>query len=158
MKNYPIVFSLALLASLTFTVQAIKADEVSEESEEQPAQAEQAAPQHQRPAGQQESDITFLHDVEYGKAGDHVLHMEIAMPKVKPDKPMPAVLFFHPGGFVEGTHKSIPIAFLAKRGYFVGSVEYRFSNEAIFPAQLQDAQLAVRWLRANAKQYNVDPK
>jgi acetyl esterase/lipase len=102
------------------------------------------------------NDITFLHDVEYGKAGDHVLHVEIAMPAAKPDKPMPAVVFFHPGGFVEGTHKKFP-TFLAHKGYFVASVEYRFSNEAPFPAQLQDGQLAVRWLRANAKKYGVDP-
>ena len=167
MNIYPKLLFLAVLASLSLSTQPIRAaDEVSEESEEAPSQVHQAATVRpnlgqkapQEGQGQQDPNITFLHDVEYGKAGDHVLHMEIAMPKVKPDKPMPAVLYFHPGGFVEGTHKSIPIAFLAKRGYFVGSVEYRFSNEAIFPAQLQDAQLAVRWLRANAKQYNVDPK
>ena len=43
------------------------------------------------------------------------------------------------------------------RGYVVASVEYRFSQKAIFPAQIQDCQAAIRCLRANAKKYNIDP-
>ena len=43
------------------------------------------------------------------------------------------------------------------RGYVVASIEYRFSQKAIFPAQIQDCQAAIRWLRANAKKYNIDP-
>jgi acetyl esterase/lipase len=42
------------------------------------------------------------------------------------------------------------------RGYAVASVEYRFSQKAIFPAQIQDCQAAIRWLRAHAKEYNLD--
>jgi len=103
-----------------------------------------------------EGNITFLRDVEFGKIGDRVLHMEIAIPKMPAAQPMPAILFFHAGGFSEGTHRHIPILFMANSGYFIASVEYRFSTEAQFPAQLEDAQLAVRWLRANAKEYNVD--
>jgi acetyl esterase/lipase len=101
--------------------------------------------------------IESIQDVEYGKMGNRELHMSIAVPRVATPKPMAAVLYFHGGSFVKGDYKQIPIMFLAKRGYFVASVEYRFSDEAQFPAQLQDAQLAVRWLRANAKKYNVDP-
>jgi acetyl esterase/lipase len=100
--------------------------------------------------------IQLLHDVEYGRPDGHPLHVEIAMP-AHSAKPTPAILYFHPGGFVEGSHKQSPIAVLAHHGYFAASVEYRFSNEAPFPAQFQDGQLAVRWLRANAAKYNVDP-
>jgi acetyl esterase/lipase len=42
------------------------------------------------------------------------------------------------------------------RGYLVASIEYRFSQKAIFPAQIQDCQAAIRWLRAHAKKYNID--
>jgi acetyl esterase/lipase len=42
------------------------------------------------------------------------------------------------------------------KGYAVASVEYRFSQKAKFPAQIQDCQAAIRWLRAHAKQYNFD--
>jgi acetyl esterase/lipase len=45
---------------------------------------------------------------------------------------------------------------LVFKGYAVASVEYRFSQKGIFPAQIQDCQAAIRWLRAHAKQYNFD--
>jgi acetyl esterase/lipase len=105
----------------------------------------------------QAGEITLIHDVEYGRVGDRVLHVEIAMPTRRPNRPMPAVLYFHPGSFVEGSHKKNWIVFLAKLGYFTASVEYRFSTEAKFPAQLEDAQLAVRWLRAHSNEYGIDP-
>jgi acetyl esterase/lipase len=47
---------------------------------------------------------------------------------------------------------------MANRGYVVASIEYRFSQKALFPAQIQDCQAAIRWLRANAKTYNIDPE
>jgi acetyl esterase/lipase len=46
---------------------------------------------------------------------------------------------------------------LAKDGYVVASVEYRLSNVATFPAQIEDCKAAIRWLRANAEKYQLDP-
>jgi len=46
----------------------------------------------------------------------------------------------------------------AKRGYVVATISYRFVKEAIFPAYVQDAKCAVRWMRANADKYPIDPK
>ncbi len=46
---------------------------------------------------------------------------------------------------------------LAQHGYFTASAEYRLSGEAPWPAQLEDCKLAVRWLRAQCREYNVDP-
>lgn len=46
---------------------------------------------------------------------------------------------------------------LAKKGYTVASVEYRTSNEAKFPEALTDVKAAIRYLRANAQRYNIDP-
>jgi len=42
------------------------------------------------------------------------------------------------------------------RGYAVVSINYRLSSEAIFPAQIYDVKAAVRWIRANAKQYKFN--
>lgn len=47
---------------------------------------------------------------------------------------------------------------LARSGFAVASIEYRFIQEAIFPAQIHDVNAAVRWLRAHADEYNLDPK
>ena len=45
----------------------------------------------------------------------------------------------------------------AARGYVAASIEYRTSNEAQFPAQLTDVKAAVRYLRAHAEDYSIDP-
>lgn len=100
--------------------------------------------------------IAVEHDVVIGKGGDRDLHAEIAYPK-ESSKPLPAVIYIHGGGWIGGSHKNSPIIQLAKEGYFAASIEYRLSNVAKWPAQIQDCKLGVRWLRANAAKYNIDP-
>src|SRR5262249_13044459 len=51
-----------------------------------------------------------------------------------------------------------PGVYLSARGFAVASVNYRLSSHAAFPAQIEDCKAAVRWLRANAKKYNLDPE
>jgi acetyl esterase/lipase len=101
--------------------------------------------------------VTFIHDVEIGKGGDSTLHAEIAYPETPSSKPMPAVIWIHGGGWSRGSYKVNPAKSLALHGYFTASIEYRLSGVAIWPAQLEDCRLAVRWLRANAAKYNIDP-
>jgi acetyl esterase/lipase len=100
--------------------------------------------------------IDVLHDVVIGKGGDRDLHAEIAYPKYA-TQPMPAIIFIHGGGWIFGNHKLSPILQIAQSGYFGASIEYRLSNVAKWPAQIQDCKLGVRWLRANAARYNIDP-
>ena len=73
--------------------------------------------------------------------------------------PFPLIINVHGGGFMMGD-KSNPAGadeFLAA-GYAVASVDYRLSGEALAPAQIQDVKAAVRFLRANASQYKLDPQ
>ncbi len=100
---------------------------------------------------------TLVHDVEIGKGGDRPLHAELAYPTVLPKAPMPAVIWIHGGGWSMGTHVKNPARSLVRDGYFTASIEYRLSGEATWPAALEDCRLAVRWLRANAAKYHVDP-
>ena len=75
------------------------------------------------------------------------------------DGPFPLIINVHGGGFMMGD-KSNPASadeFLAA-GYAVASVDYRLSGEALAPAQIQDVKAAVRFLRANAEQYKLDPQ
>jgi acetyl esterase/lipase len=101
--------------------------------------------------------VEVLHDVVIGKGGGRDLHAEVAYPK-NATKPMPAVIYIHGGGWIGGSHKQSPVLALAQAGYFAASIEYRLSNEAKWPAQIEDCKLGVRWLRANAAKYNVDPE
>lgn len=72
--------------------------------------------------------------------------------------PPPLIVFIHGGGWQAGTKRQCPARAFLARGYAVASVEYRFSDVAIFPAQVEDCKAAVRWLRAHAKEhrYNAD--
>jgi len=110
----------------------------------------------QTPAPAPTGEIVVLHDVVIGKGGGRDLHAEIAYPK-NATTPMPAVIYIHGGGWIGGSHKNSPIQGLARAGFFAASIEYRLSNEAKWPAQIEDCKLGVRWLRANAAKYRVDP-
>lgn len=103
------------------------------------------------------AEVDLFHDVKMGTGGGRTLHAEIARPKHPPKTPMPAVIWIHGGGWQEGSHKQNGAAALALFGYFTASIEYRLSGEAAWPAQIEDCKLAVRWLRANAAAYQVDP-
>jgi acetyl esterase/lipase len=75
--------------------------------------------------------------------------------------PFPLVVVIHGGGFIEGDKKGSSqlskIKVLLKEGYATASINYRLSDEKIFPAQIYDAKTAVRYLRSNTKKYNLDP-
>jgi acetyl esterase/lipase len=63
----------------------------------------------------------------------------------------------HGGAFRLGsTQDNVPLPYLAE-GYAVASINYRMSKHALFPAQVQDCKAAVRWPRANAEQFSLDP-
>ncbi len=101
--------------------------------------------------------VEIIENVEYGTGGGHPLHVDIARPAETPKGLMPAVLTIHGGGWAGGSHRGYLPFGLVKEGYLVAAVEYRLSGEAPWPAQIEDCKAAVRWLRANAAKYHVDP-
>ncbi len=103
------------------------------------------------------SGVEIIENVEYGTGNGHALHVDIARPRETPKDLMPAVLTIHGGGWAGGTHRGYLPFGLVKQGCLVAAVEYRLSGEAPWPAQIEDCKAAVRWLRANAAKYHVDP-
>ena len=86
------------------------------------------------------------------------LKMDIVYPD-KREKLLPCVLWICGGGWLT-MNRSAHLAYLSKlalSGFTVASMEYRTSNEAPFPAQLIDVKSAVRYLKANAARYSIDP-
>jgi acetyl esterase/lipase len=73
--------------------------------------------------------------------------------------PVPLVVFVHGGGWVEGDKSQVAskLPHLLEQGFAVASIGYRLASEAVFPAAVQDAKAAVRWLRANAATHGIDP-
>lgn len=99
-------------------------------------------------------------DAVYGTAGagGRQLLAQVYRPRI-PATPRPAVVFVH-GGAWAGGHPSMHTrlaALLAGDGYVTACIHYRLSGEAPWPAALEDAKCAVRWLRAEHERLGVDP-
>ena len=119
-----------------------------------------------RPAAAQEaipSAVRYERDVVYGEIDGQQLLLDVALP---PDRaePRPAMIVLHAGSMVMGDREwvgDIP-QFLAEAGFVAFNVEYRLFSQGsganTWPAQLDDAQRVVRWVRANAATYGVDPE
>jgi acetyl esterase/lipase len=101
--------------------------------------------------------ITAEYDVKYVPNGDAAQALDIYFAEPPADKPLPLLVWIHGGGWSGGSKAQPPYLGQLLRGYVIASVEYRFSQTAKFPAQIQDCQAAIRWLRANSKKYNIDP-
>jgi acetyl esterase/lipase len=71
----------------------------------------------------------------------------------------PAIIFVHGGGWRSGNKYQFrrQAAYFASKGYVCICIEYRLSGEAVFPAAVEDCKCAVRWLRARAEMYDIDP-
>lgn len=101
-------------------------------------------------------------DLTYCTTTDGVkLTMDLYQPK-KVDGPAPAVLYVHGGGWTGGDKSDgAGLLFkeeLVRRGYMMAAINYRLAPKFAFPAQIEDVKCAVRYLRANAAKYNIDPK
>ena len=119
--------------------------------------AQQPAPAS-RPLPALPPSVELLPDVVFGTGGGRDLTLDIVRPRVAPAKRMPAIVFIHGGAWQNGSSKGgigglVPFA---KEGYFGASINYRFTQEAVFPAQIEDCKCAIRFLRAHAAAYNID--
>lgn len=105
-------------------------------------------------------EIEIQKDVVYGKGGGEDLTLDVAKPKGI-SATVPAIVVIHGGGWAGGS-KDDPVHTMlareaAERGYVAININYRLAPRHQFPAQIEDCKCAVRWLRAHAKEMNVDP-
>jgi acetyl esterase/lipase len=107
----------------------------------------------------QQDKFDVIKDIEYAKIGDVSNKLDLYIPKNDGSKPLPLIIFIHGGGWLGGDKAKpyIPIIPTVEKGYINASINYRLSNVAKFPACVEDCKSAVRWLRANAKKYNINP-
>ena len=110
--------------------------------------------------------VTTLYDVPYGRADGRDLLLDLYLPAtdgpgVNSARPRPVIVFFHGGGWRVGSKadaKGNVEKLVAQTGYALASVNYRLSQEAIFPAPILDGKTAVRWVRENASRFHLDPQ
>lgn len=104
-------------------------------------------------------DVTFEAGIEYANPDGQHLKLDLALPKTG-DGPFPAVVCIHGGGFRAGTREGYDglCIRLAQKGFIAMTVTYRLAPKYPFPAAVHDTKAAVRWARANAGKYKIDPE
>ncbi len=116
-----------------------------------------AQPIRARPRPAQITDAEIQRDLVYKRIDGRALGLDLYSPS-KPAGPLPVIIWLHGGGWSKGRKEGhSPAVTLVDDGYAVASVDYRLTGIAPFPAQIEDCKAAVRWLRANASKYNLDP-
>lgn len=97
-------------------------------------------------------------NITYCRLGKRQLKLDAFYPKEKMPRGRTAIIIIHGGGWRSGNRtQHYPLAQkLADLGYVCFTPEYRLSTEALFPAGVFDIKAAIRWVRKNANQYNVD--
>ena len=127
-------------------------DKTAQPTPSKPAAPTAASPVKLPPGVKMERDISYVPN------GDAAQKLDLYLPEKPAERPLPLIVHIHGGGWMGGNKFPCPVVGMVAKGYAVASVEYRFSQKAKFPAQIQDCQAAIRWLRANNKQHNIDPE
>ena len=96
-------------------------------------------------------------DLVYAIHGDQKMKLDLYVPEG--DGLFPMIVWIHGGGWIRGDKNNCrPLNFgYCQNGYATASLSYRFSDVAPFPAQIEDCKAAIRWLKAHAKEYHLDP-
>ena len=102
--------------------------------------------------------VTWEEGIEYSTPEGESLKLNLARPK-SGEGPFPAVICIHGGGFRAGSRDGYDqlCVRLAERGYVAATISYRLAPKHRFPAAVHDTKAAVRWLRAHAPEYRIDP-
>jgi acetyl esterase/lipase len=109
------------------------------------------------------ASVEALRGITYVRHGGRELRLDLYLPKARAaqaeDKSVPGIVFVHGGGWRTGVRENFaPMAIrMAERGYAAATVSYRLSPEAPYPAAIHDVKAALRWMRAHAGQYGIDP-
>lgn len=100
--------------------------------------------------------VKVLRDLQYLEGGHQRNRLDLYLP-AKAEGRLPLVVWIHGGAWLAGSKEACPAVPLTAKGYAVASINYRLSQHAVFPAQIEDCKAAIRWLRANGVKYQLDP-
>jgi acetyl esterase/lipase len=97
---------------------------------------------------------TVERDLPYVNTGHPRQTLDLYLPQA--ERPLPLIIWIHGGAFRMGSKEDdVPVEQLG-RGYAIAAINYRLSQHALFPAQIEDCKAAVRWLRSHAASYGID--
>jgi acetyl esterase/lipase len=109
-----------------------------------------------RTSGTRLPEGTTVHkDLAYVRNGHARQILDLYLPPA--ERPLPLVVYIHGGAWTMGDKADAPPVEYLSRGYALAALDYRLSQHALFPAQIEDCKAAVRWLRVHAEPYGLDP-
>lgn len=97
-------------------------------------------------------------ELTYAAVAGRELKLDLYRSVEASGKLVPTILWIHGGAWRAGSKDQVPVLHWLQCGYAIASVEYRLSPEARFPAQAHDIKAAIRFLRAHADRYQLDPR
>lgn len=109
-----------------------------------------------RPRAAEITNAAVQRDLVYKRVNGIVLALDLYRPE-RVSGPLPVIIWIHGGSWYSGRKERCPAVRIVDEGYALASIDYRLTEVAPFPAQIEDCKAAVRWLRANAAKYNLDP-
>ena len=101
------------------------------------------------------ADVSVKRNLEYARVGDRPLLLDLYRAPASKER-LPVVVWVHGGGWKAGSKDRCPGIWLTEHGYAVAGINYRLSDEAPWPAQIDDCRSAVRWLRTHADDFGLD--
>lgn len=104
--------------------------------------------------------IRFELDLPYGDSGDPRRRLDLYLPDEPASDALPVIVFLHGGGWMQGDKADGAghlLPFVRDGAYAGVSAGYRLTGEAEWPAQIDDAKTVIRWVRAHADEYGLDP-
>jgi endo-1,4-beta-xylanase len=119
-----------------------------------PASAQEGAPNEGRPQ-QGQPRLKIERNIEFARTGGQALQLDLYRQDPSP-RPSPVVLWIHGDDTGSATRSPSPAAALVTPGFAVASIDYRTGTGTNLSSQVADAKAAIRWLRANARTYNLD--
>jgi len=99
-----------------------------------------------------------IKNIPYVANGAPRQNFDLHLPARNGNTPVPLIVWIHGGAWKMGSKDWDNLGYLVNDGWAIASIDYRFSTEAVFPAQIQDCNAALNFLIAHAADYGIDPK
>lgn len=99
--------------------------------------------------------FTTIEALEYANVDGKPLLLDLRIPDGP--GPYPVIIYLHSGAWISGDRTGGAALRQAARGYAVANIDYRLAPQYTWPAQVEDAKAAIRWVRANAARFKLDP-
>jgi len=110
------------------------------------------------PASSPYGEATIIRDIPYVAHPAARQNFDLILPAQRGSEPFPLIVWVHGGAWMLGIKEWDNVKYLVRHGYAIANIDYRFSTEVPFPAQIQDCNTALNFILAHATNYGINPK